>query len=222
MSLTRHPVSSTLEKRNIMKNILSFLALLLLAGCTTTPNFNVGINSYGGGSDTIYGRSYILIPSEKGTSIDDLEFKEFASYVERALGEKGMIRSSQFDSADVAIFLSYGIGNPETSEYSYSLPIWGQTGISSSYTSGLVNVYGNSANYSETTTYTPSYGITGYRNVQGSYTTYTRHIFLTAYDLEKYRVTEEEIVLWDTRIASTGISGDLRRVFPVMLAAAID
>ncbi len=94
-----------------------------------------------------------------------LEFIEFASYVERVLRAKGMQRVSEFGSADVAVFLSYGIGDPETSEYSYSLPVWGQTGVASSHTSGSVNTYGNSATYSGTTTYTPSYGVTGYQNV---------------------------------------------------------
>ena len=133
-----------------------------------------------------------------------------------------MTRVDEFKSAELAVFLSYGIGDPEKSEYSYSLPVWGQTGVSSSYTSGSVNVYGNSGTYSGTTTYTPSYGVTGYQNIQGSNTTFTRHAFLTAYDLEEYRRTEKEKIIWDTRIASTGSSGDLRLVFPIMIAAAID
>jgi hypothetical protein len=202
-------------------NTLFVLILALMSGCATTSNFKVGINSYGR-SIPQDGNTYILVPSEKGTTINDLEFIEFSAYVERALREKGMKRVSESDSPDIAIFLYYGIGDPETSEYSYSLPIWGQTGVSSSYTSGSVNVYGNSATYSGTTTYTPTYGITGYRNIQESYTTFTRHIDMVAYDINEYRRSGEGIVLWDTRITSIGRSGDLRRVFPIMIAAAID
>ncbi len=168
------------------------------------------------------GDAYILLPSEEGVDINNLEFIEFSAYVERALSSKGMTRVNEFNSAETAVFLSYGIGDPEKNNYSYSLPVWGQTGVASSYTTGTVNTYSNTATFTGTTTYVPQYGITGSQSLEGSYTTYTRHIFLTAYDLVEYRQSEKELMIWDTRIVSTGSSGDLRRVFPVMIAAAIN
>ena len=119
-------------------------------------------------------------------------------------------RIENFEAADLAIFLSYGIGDPETIEHTYSIPITGQTGVVSSYNF-----------YSGSTTYTPTYGIVAYS--QGTYaeTLFTRHIYLRAYDLKEYRETKKETIIWDTRIASSGSSADLRRTFPVLIAAGM-
>ena len=45
------------------------------------------------------------------------------------------------------------------------MPVYGQTGISSSNTFGTINTFGNTSTYSGSTYYTPSYGITGYQNM---------------------------------------------------------
>jgi hypothetical protein len=121
----------------------------------------------------------------------------------------------------VAIVLSYGIGDPETTQYSYSLPVWGQTGVSSARTYGTATTYGNTSYYSGSTTYTPSYGVTGYTSHVGAQTTYFRHALITGYDLKAFKETEKQVQLWRTTVTSTGSSGDLRRVFPVLIGAAI-
>ncbi len=203
-----------------MKKILPLVTLLLfLTGCEQPPTFNVGVNSFQRPGALNFG-TYVLIPSEEGVNQDDLEFVEYSSYVERVLSEKGFEKNEDFNEADIAIFLSYGIGDPERVNYSYSLPTWGKTGVASSHTTGTVNVIGNTATYTGTTTNVPSFGITGYRTQNTSYDVYTRRAFLSAYDLKEYRATGKENMIWDTRIVSTGTSGDLRRVFPILIAAA--
>jgi hypothetical protein len=122
----------------------------------------------------------------------------------------------------LALFLSYGIGDPEHVNYSYSLPTWGQTGVAASYTTGTVNVIGNSATFTGTTTNVPQFGVTGSTTHSGTRTTFTRRASLRAYDLKEYRLNDKESIIWDTRIVSTGSSGDLRRVFPILIAAAAD
>jgi hypothetical protein len=205
----------------MLKPALFVVIALVTAGCATTvqtPDFNVGVNAFarpdGGKTGT-----YILLPAEDGVGIDDLQFLEFSTYVERALSTHGFQKAEGFDSADLAIFVAYGIGDPAEHTYSYNLPVWGQTGVASSRTTGNVNVSGNAATYSETTTNTPQYGVKGYTSQVGTYTTFTRHAFFTAYDLSQFRLNGTEKVVWETRIASTGSSGDLRRVFPVLVAA---
>ena len=101
-----------------------------------------------------------------------------------------------------------------------SMPTEVQTGISSSHTYGWLHSYGNSATYSGTTTYTPTYGVVGSRQHTGTYINFTRYISLDALDLKIYRGSKQEKQIWKTGIFSTGHSGDLRRVFPVMIAAA--
>jgi hypothetical protein len=68
---------------------------------------------------------------------------------------------------------------------------------------------------------TPTYGVTGSRTYSGSYTHFPRHLNLNAIDLIEYRDTQKEKEVWSTMIYSEGSSSDLRRVFPIMVAAAI-
>ncbi len=96
----------------------------------------------------------------------------------------------------------------------------GKTGVSSSNTYGTVSTYGNTATVNSTTTYTPTYGVTGSTTHTGTYTTFTRYMFIDALDLNEYKKTEKQKQIWKTTVISTGSSGDLRRVVPVLVAAS--
>ena len=197
--------------------------MLVISSCATTPQsprFIANVDSINSG---VYCKtSYILLPGNNGTNPDDIQFKEFAAYVNRALVNQRFIPVSSLQEADIAIFLSYGIGDPKEHQYTYSIPTWGQTGVSSSHTYGTINTYGNFGTYSGTTTYTPTYGITGRTTHTGSYTSYFRYIVLDAFDLEQYKKSGKEVQLWKTTVTSSGSSGDLRRVFPLLVAASQD
>jgi hypothetical protein len=164
--------------------------------------------------------SYILLPGNKDTKAEDLQFKEYAAYVNRALIRQGFEPADSFEKANVAIFLVYGIGDPQEHQYSYSIPTWGQTGVSSSSTTGTVRSYGGYGSYSGTTTYTPTYGVTGSTTHTDSYTTYFRFMVLDAVDLDEYKKSKKEVQLWKTTVTSSGSSGDLRRIFPILVAAS--
>lgn len=195
------------------------LGVLLLSGCATMqPQFQVRVDSISGEKPDK--KSYILLPGNKDTKAEDLQFKEYAAYVSRALIKQGFVPAESFEKANVAIFLVYGIGDPREHQYSYSIPTWGQTGVSSSYTTGTVSSYGGYGSYSGTTTYTPTYGVTGSTTHTGSYTTYFRFMVLDAVDLDEYKKSKKEVQLWKTTVTSGGSSGDLRRVFPILVAAS--
>ncbi len=191
----------------------------LLAGCAgmQPTQFNVNLDSISR-ADSSSKRSYLLMPGNKDTNANDLQFQEYASYVHRALAARGFVQAEDFDSANILLFLSYGIGNPQNHQYTYSLPVWGQTGYSGSTSYGTLNTYGGYGTYSGTTTYTPTYGVTGYTSNVGSYTTYFRFIVLDAYDVGTYKREQKLDQVWRSTVTSTGSSGDLRRVFPVMVA----
>jgi hypothetical protein len=205
----------------------------MLSGCVTpTPRavYQVSINGLALARRPV-AQSFVILPGEQGIQTNDLQFLEYAAIVERALLQRGGFHhADSFEKADVAVFLVYGIGEPKEHVFSYNLPVYGQTGVSSAATYG--NAYGSayrlgntaygSAKYSETTYYTPTYGITGYSTHVGTLVTYTRHIFLEAVDLSAYHKQNKIVQLWKTEVVSTGGYGDLRRVFPVMVAAAED
>ena len=195
------------------------LSLVLMLGCAVGPKFFVKVDSLSNPKVSSE-KTYILFPGLKDVDPNDLQFKEYASYVEKALTSAGYIKANDLKDARIAIFLSYGIGDPKEHLYSYSLPVWGQTGISSSKTYGTVTSYGSYASYQGTTTYTPTYGIKGYSSHVGSYTTFFRFLILDAVDLKEYRRSEKVVEAWRTTVTSSGSSGDLRLVFPVLVAAA--
>ena len=165
-------------------------------------------------------KKYVLVPGLKDVGTGDLQFKEFAGYVDRILASLGFAKADNVDNANAIIYLSYGISDPQKNNYSYVLPVWGQTGVSSSYTTGQYSYFGGTASYSGTTTYTPQYGVTGYMPVSGSYDTYQRYIMVDAYDLDAYRKDKQIIQIWKTLIYSAGSTDDLRIVFPVLIAAS--
>lgn len=197
------------------------LCFVTLAGCATTSQstFNVQVDSIN--LSTVKDRkTYALLPGNKETSPEDLQYKEFSSYVHRALSSIGLTKASDENQANIVIFLAYGIGDPQRQQYAYSIPTWGVTGYSSSTTYGSVTSYGNNAAYSGTTYNTPRYGITGTTSHVGSNTTFLRWIILDAFDVASYLKENKMVPVWKTTVTSTGSSGDLRRVFPVLLAAS--
>jgi len=210
-------------EEKLKQAILRLLSLAILSsmlvGCVTIPRYDVRIDSINSGTSS--GRKYYLFPGKKGVSASDLQFKEFATYTHRALQYKGFIPASGLNEADVAVFLYYDVSDPSERQYTYSTPIFGQTGVSSSRTYGSLYSYGNSATYSGTTTYTPTYGVVGSSQHSGTYVSFTRYISLNALDLDAYRANHEERQVWKTDIFSSGSSGDLRKAFPVMIAAAM-
>ncbi|MGD9579323.1 MAG: tetratricopeptide repeat protein, partial [Syntrophorhabdus sp.] len=116
--------------------------------------------------------------------------------------------------------LSYGLVDPVLEERNYVLPIFGQTGVSSSFTTGTFNSYGPMTTYSGTTTYTPQYGITGYAPVSSKIVKYPKYIVLSAYEAEPGKRVKDLTKLWETKIYCDNGIDDLRRSFAVMVAAA--
>jgi hypothetical protein len=209
-----------------MNKIYLILVILLcvgmLAGCVKSqqPAFTVHVDSINSGTNYDK-KTYALFPGNKDTSSEDLQFREYASYVHLALSSIGLTKKEGENPADIAIFLAYGIGDAQTQQYTYSVPTWGVTGYSSSTTFGSVATYGNYGTYSGTTYNRPQYGITGATTNMGTYTTFFRWMILDAYDVPSYLKEKKIIPVWKTTVTSNGSSGDLRRVFPALLAASV-
>lgn len=148
-----------IASRRLASSLLTLFVLIGLSACASTNIYSTA-NGFSVGSPPT-GSTYLLLSDSEKVSEEGLEFREYASLVERALAAKGWRRVSEFSAADQIVFAGYGIGNPQKEQISYSLPVWGKTGISSAYTTGTISTYGNTGTVSATTTYTPSYGITG-------------------------------------------------------------
>jgi hypothetical protein len=219
----RNPAYELLAVKEVFMLFMKIIGVLLivcttlLSGCATT-RFNSSVDSFAKADATVKKR-YILISGGKEGEVNNLQFQEFATYINKVLTEKGFMKVGAFQDADVAIFFTYAIGNPQTYQYTYSLPIYGQTGVSSANTNGTLTSYGQTATYSSTTTYTPTYGVTGSTTHSYTDTVYTRFLFLDAYDVATYIKENKMNQVWKTNVVSTGSSNDLRLVMPYMVTA---
>lgn len=166
-------------------------------------------------------RSYFLMPGNDGINEGDLQYREFAAYVDRALAANGFTKAVDRQAAATVIVLQYGIGSPQTTTRTYNLPIFGQTGVSSTHTMGSFSPsYGGGGTYSGTTYNTPTYGVTGTVQRTEQQTNYSRFITLSAYDWQEFGRSQRESQVWKSTITSTGQVGDLRVVFPIMMGGA--
>jgi hypothetical protein len=176
------------------KAFLISISMLFAAGCGRT--YQVGVTSIS--SDAAMAKkNYVLLPAAEGADAYGVEFKEYAGYVHRALRGKGFNQASR-EAADVVVFLSYGIGEPTTEEYTLSHP-------------------------SATRTVARSRSGGRYAHVGGD-TTYSRYLIIDAYEAGKFRESEGKdlAAVWKTAVTSRGTRSDLGQVFPVMVAGAYE
>lgn len=95
-----------------MKKLISLAIIIgsvfLLSGCS--PRIQVDIDSIGNHPN--YSKSYILSSGMNNINDNDLQFKEYAGYVNNALKEKGY-QLSDFGDANIGVMLTYGISEPQ-------------------------------------------------------------------------------------------------------------
>ena len=144
------------------------------------------------------------------TSLEHASYEEF---IRNDLG-KHNFREVQFQEAEVVVIFFYGItqGRQEIS----SIPIFGQTGISSSHTYGGLYNLGAYPGFSGTTTYVPSYGIIG--SMPYSSTEYTRYLSMSIYKRPKTDKEKLEKV-YEGKVISSGSSNQLPKIAPYMIRA---
>jgi len=141
-----------------------------------------------------------------------LQFQTYAQVVRQNLIQRGF-KEAPPEQAAVAVFLVYRIddGTQVTSSY----PIWGQTGTRSSYTTGSVSTYGNTATYQGTTTNTPQYGVVG-AGVRTD-TVYRRVVNLDMVDRAATTQQRKLVKVYEATVVSDGSTGELTAVMPTLL-----
>lgn len=200
-----------------MKSLLILILASLLTACASVGQrpITVAISTLAA-PDAKEKKTYILQPTSDAINPNDLQYLEYASIIDRALAAEGFIKSPAGMRPDMVIQLHYDISDPEFTQETYNVPIFGQTGVSSSQTYGTFT--GNT--YSATTYNNPTYGITGVTSQTRTVQLYTRRMSLQALVLDP-KNQNQVIPLWNTAAVSIGNSGDLRYVFPYMVKAAM-
>ncbi len=190
----------------MQRYLLPSLIILCLGACAS-QGYTVQVDALAG-RESAPGETFTVEPDQ---AIDDpLQWQEFEACVVRVLIGRGW-QPARGAEPGFVVRVAFGISGPEQYEYEHSEPVYGQVGETTTYSSGS-----SYTGYSATGTTTPQYGITHYRTETSTATRFHRQLQLTAYA----PADSSSQPLWQTRIRSSGSSGDLRRVFPVLLAAA--
>lgn len=150
---------------------------------------------------------------------NSLEYKTYADLVSQQLRKYQYTHITNEEPADgqfpdVIVIFDYAVDSGR--QVLSSVPIFGQTGVSSSTTRGTINTYGNTATYSGTTTYTPTYGVVGSSTV--SRRKYTRVLLLRMVEAKSLG-TEKVNVLYQASVGSSGSSSQMSKVVPAMIKA---
>ena len=184
--------------------VVLVLLIMLQTGCTGLE-FDVVANGFQNRDRQLPTKlTYNILPV-KGLD-NDLEFQDYAHMVEMKLSERGC-RRTDLSSADMAIFIAYGINSAGVRNYSYSLPVYGTNTFSgSSFGSrGMTSFSGTTS------------GIVGSQTVAGSTSEYTRTLIVDVVDFAYYKNTGQVVSLWKGDITSTGSSNDLRLIMPMLV-----
>lgn len=205
----------------LSKIILSVIMVVFVfsaSGCVRV--LHVKVDSIGDSTVTL-NKVYQILPGNKDTGSNDLQFKEFAGQLVKVLSIQGYTLSSAVQPAELEIYLSYGVGEPEKHTYSYSVPVYGQTGTGVYTVTSQINSPDNSSTtqYSATQVQ-PQYGVTGFTEQTGEYTSYRKYVILDAYDIKNGRPGSKLTEVWKTSISASGKMKDLRKIYPVLLGAA--
>jgi len=182
--------------------IILVLLIMFLTGCT---EFHVVANGFQNRDRQLPTQSTYTILPVKGQD-NDLEFQDYARMVEMKLSERGY-RRTDLISADMAIFIAYGINSAGVRNYAYSLPVYGTNSFSgSSFGSGGMTTFSGTTS-----------GIVGSQTVAGSTQEFTRTLIVDVVDYAHYKNTGQIVSLWKGDITSTGSSNDLRLVMPMLV-----
>ncbi len=193
-----------------MKRIIGVMIAVLIAGCSTTPRVTTEIDALSASYDTSSDVVYIM--PDKDIS-DGLQFEEFKRYVEHAFKRTNMSLAKDITEADTVVYLSYAAESGQRHQYTYSQPVYGDTGIESSRTvkEKVKDEDGNTV-VREKTVYDRGYGIIGHTTHIGSYTTWPMRLRL--------RAIKDDKEVWVVVAVSNDTTNDLRQVFPAMLYLA--
>ncbi len=123
------------KMRNLMRPqvficLLVCVAMLLATGCSRSLRYYTDVDSVALSDQSIRKR-YLSLPGNQGGTPENLEFLEYARYVDAVLAPLGFSKASTEQDVDIAIFISYGVSAPEAHQVTSSIPVYGQTEVSS-------------------------------------------------------------------------------------------
>ena len=217
-----------------MRKYVIIAILSLLQACAVDQQFNVNVDSISKPkANTNTNTNYFLFSAVKDINEDDLQFQEYDSYVERALQLSGFRKAESSETAEIGIYLNYGIGDPETRVFTESVLQLSPMELPSMETGNKFNHYGGNSKGSNEKKHNPNTREScKYSFNSGTWektsetcikteTVYYCFMWLDAIDMNEYRKNRKKVQLWKTSVSTRGACDDLRISMPVLVTAAM-
>ena len=215
-----------------MKKYVIIVILSFLQACAVDQQFHVNVDSISKPKVNT-NIKYFLFSAVKDVNEDDLQFQEYASYVDRALKISGFRKAENSETAEIGIYLYYGISNPKTHFFTESESKLSPIEFPSMETGNKFNrnrdnfEASNLRKHDTNTVDSYKYSFNSGTWIKKSETciktetVYYAFMWLDAIDMNEYRKTGKKVQLWKTTVSTRGTCGDLRISFPVLVTAAI-
>jgi hypothetical protein len=194
--------------------VMSLVALgFLVSACSSGLRIESEVTTFHK-LGTFVGTPVAIVPAQEQSG--SLEWETYADQLSRGLTLNGFVLAPP-DKARYLVMFDYFIGEPRVQ--AYTVPIFGQTGVSSATTVGTVSTYGNTSTITGTTTYTPTYGIKGVAPVQN--TVFERGLVVAMFE-NSVATSGGRAPVYEAKVRSVGSSGNLARVVPHMIDALFE
>jgi hypothetical protein len=206
------------------QKLVGMVILVVLAGCGTLYELEINASNP---RHTELGGSYVLVPMHPSVVDETGDFEKYFDQIERGLSgtELRRVPLARLADADVVIFVSFGISEPEYVGYSSKTPMFQESsrpqideGPRQSSTSSTKS--GSSGAVDPP----PEQDFVGTHSYTFVRTKYWRDLFLFAstfdWDGSDISSIQRADSLWSVSVSTRGSSANLDEVMPVMIAAA--
>lgn len=201
--------------------LIMVVVALFLIGCS--PKIAIRVDSIVDQGKPPPEKKYILYSRMKGTSVNDLYFREYSKYFREILKKHGYRQENQAESADLAIYFSYGITGGEEVHHTYTRPVYAIVGGETvDIRETETDAEGKKIETTKTVTIPTRRRVVGLETRRESYRVFTAHAVLEAKEINEAKGHTDNSMqtLWKTTITTTSKLNDLRRIMPMMAAAS--
>jgi hypothetical protein len=198
--------------RNI---VVVFLFAAIISGCAAfIPRVISTVTTFSTSVMAIPEGRTLFVSTSSTEQENNLEFEFYKEKLETKYSSKGFRIVQDPSSAQMIVFMSYGIDDGKNISAAYSIPQWGKLSGGTTYTQGNVGGY----SYTSSSYSMPEYGVTGYVSGTSNRTQYARAIAIDVVDAGSF-VGGSPKKLQEIRIKSTGSCAVIAGVFDAMLEA---
>lgn len=187
-----------------MTRLFVLVALgFLLTGCASLTPYVQTSSTVFQGQEHLERGTISVLPLDKSQD-GSLEFQTVSNYLLKKLAEAGYVPVQAGSQSTYVAYITYGIDSGKTTMS--SVPLFGQTGGGTSFSSGSVSSGTRTGSYSGTTTTMPTYGVVGAMPVSG--TEYKRAVNIDVFK----RTSTNPIKVYEMKAISTGSCGNINSI----------